>query len=75
VCDNPRDLEAAHAAGCQPHLVRSGRAAALDDASLAEWLAVAPETRVHADLAGFADHMLRGTADAADLDSGPMGLA
>lgn len=75
VCDNPRDLEAAHAAGCRPHLVRSGRAAALDDASLAEWLAVAPDTRVHADLAAFADHLLRGTADGIDLDSGPMGLA
>lgn len=75
VCDNPRDLEAAHAAGCRPHLVRSGRAAALDDASLAEWLAVAPETLVHADLAALADHLLRGSGDGLDLDSGPMGLA
>ncbi|WP_348753133.1 D-glycero-beta-D-manno-heptose 1,7-bisphosphate 7-phosphatase [uncultured Aquincola sp.] len=75
VCDNPRDLEAAHAAGCRPHLVRSGRAAELDDASLAEWLAVAPETLVHADLAALADHLLRGSGDGLDLDSGPMGLA
>ena len=75
VCDNPRDLEAAQAAGCRPHLVRSGRAAALDDASLAEWLAVAPETLVHADLAALADHLLRGSGDGLDLDSGPMGLA
>ncbi len=75
VCDNPRDLEAAHAAGCPPHLVRSGRAAELGDEELAQWLAVAPETQVHRDLAALADHLLRAEGDDADLDSGPMGLA
>ena len=32
VCDTLRDLEAARAAGCQPHLVRTGRAAVADEA-------------------------------------------
>ena len=58
VCDTLRDLEAAQAAGCQPHLVRTGRAAVADDATLAQWLAAVPGTKVHADMAAFAEHLV-----------------
>jgi D-glycero-D-manno-heptose 1,7-bisphosphate phosphatase len=57
VCDTLRDLEAAKAAGCQPHLVRSGRAAEADDATIAQWLQAVPGTVVHADLSAFAAHV------------------
>jgi D-glycero-D-manno-heptose 1,7-bisphosphate phosphatase len=59
VADTLRDLEAARAAGCEPHLVRSGRAAALDDAQLQQLVLQVPGTVVHEDLTGFADHLLR----------------
>jgi D-glycero-D-manno-heptose 1,7-bisphosphate phosphatase len=58
VCDSVRDLLAAQAAGCPPHLVRTGRAAALSEEELAAWLAQVPATTVHADLDAFADHLL-----------------
>ena len=59
VSDTVRDLQAAAAAGCPPHLVQSGRAAALDDDALARIVAQVPETRVHASLNAFADWLLR----------------
>jgi D-glycero-D-manno-heptose 1,7-bisphosphate phosphatase len=58
VCDTLRDLQAAHNAGCPPHLVRTGRAAAADDATVAQWLQEVPETVVHDDLAAFATHLV-----------------
>ena len=58
VCDTLRDLQAAKAAGCIPHLVRTGRAARIDEATLQEWLRQAPGTFVHNDLAAFADHLV-----------------
>src|SRR5215831_10040069 len=58
VCDTLRDLQAAKAAGCMPHLVRTGRAARIDDATLQEWLRQVPGTVVHPDLAAFADHLV-----------------
>lgn len=59
VGDTLRDLQAAQAAGCEPHLVLSGRAAALADEQLQQLMAQVPATRVHADLAAFADFVLR----------------
>ncbi|MDP3083990.1 MAG: D-glycero-beta-D-manno-heptose 1,7-bisphosphate 7-phosphatase [Rubrivivax sp.] len=59
VGDTLRDLQAAQAAGCEPHLVLSGRAAALGDEQLQQLMAQVPATRVHADLAAFADFVLR----------------
>lgn len=59
VADTLRDLEAAQAAGCEPHLVRSGRAAALDAAQLQHIVAKVPGTEVHADLDAFAEALLR----------------
>ena len=58
VCDTLRDLQAAQAAGCEPHLVRSGRAAALDAAGVASWLEQVPGTIVHSDLSALATHLL-----------------
>ncbi len=59
VGDTLRDLLAAQAAGCEPHLVLSGRAAALGEAELAQIVAQVPNARIHADLAAFADDLLR----------------
>lgn len=59
VSDTLRDLLAARSAGCPPHLVMSGRASHLDEAQLQAMLHEAPGTRVHRDLCGFAEHLLR----------------
>ncbi len=58
VCDTLRDLLAAQAAGCEPHLVLSGRAAGLGEEPLRQMLQQVPGATVHADLAAFADHLL-----------------
>ncbi len=57
--DTLRDLLAAQAAGCEPHLVQTGRAAALSDAQLEDIVQQVPRTRVHGNLAGFAEFLLR----------------
>lgn len=59
VGDTLRDLQAAQAAGCEPHLVRSGRAAALSAAEVAEMVALVPGTFVHQDLGELASHLLQ----------------
>ena len=59
VGDTLRDLLAAQAAGCEPHLVLTGRAAQLDEAALQAMLQQVPATRVHADLDAFADFLLQ----------------
>lgn len=58
VSDTLRDLQAAVAAGCEPHLVRSGRAAALEPAQLEQIVAQVPGVEVHADLRAFAERLL-----------------
>ncbi len=59
VADTLRDLQAARAAGCPPHLVRTGRAALAGEAELAQWVAAVPGTTVHDDLSAFASHLLQ----------------
>ena len=71
VCDTLRDLQAARAAGCEPHLVRSGRAAALDEAQAIDIAARVPGTELHDDLGAFVDFLLQ---RAHVPDSSPMGL-
>jgi D-glycero-D-manno-heptose 1,7-bisphosphate phosphatase len=71
LCDTVRDLQAAHAANCEPHLVLSGRAARLSEAQLIEMVAQVPVTEVHDDLSGFVDFLLQ---RAHVPDSSPMGL-
>jgi D-glycero-D-manno-heptose 1,7-bisphosphate phosphatase len=74
VGDSLRDLQAGVAVGCQPHLVRTGKGAGLNAAELQALCAQVPGTIVHADLAAFADHMIRterkGRADSGESDSG-----
>ena len=87
--DSLRDLQAGAAVGCQTHLVRTGKAGALDAQGLAHLLAQVPGTQVHDDLAAFAEFMIarersrRAAAKAegmprpageSPLDSGPGGL-
>ena len=59
VGDSVRDLEAAVAAGCPPHLVRTGKAAALSEAQIAELKERMPQLQVHADLAAFAESLIQ----------------
>ncbi len=58
VGDTARDLEAGAAAGCQTHLVRSGKGANLSTAEVEALCERLPGTRVHADLAAFADDLI-----------------
>jgi D-glycero-D-manno-heptose 1,7-bisphosphate phosphatase len=56
VGDTPRDLQAGAVVGCQPHLVLTGKAEALRGQPLpADY---PPDTRVHRDLAAFADWLV-----------------
>jgi D-glycero-D-manno-heptose 1,7-bisphosphate phosphatase len=57
--DTLRDLLAAQAAGCEPHLVLTGRAEGLSDGQLQAIVQQVPATRVHDDLSAFADFLLR----------------
>lgn len=56
VGDSARDLVAGVAVGCEPHLVLTGKAAAYKGQSLPD--GYPPNTRVHADLAAFAEFLL-----------------
>ena len=58
VGDTLRDLHAAAAAGCEPHLVLTGRAAALPEDELKKGLAAVPNAHIHADLEAFAEFLL-----------------
>jgi len=58
VVDTLRDLQAAAAAGCEPHLVLSGRAQGLEPAQVRHIVDQVPGTEVHVDLAAFAEHLL-----------------
>lgn len=70
--DTLRDLLAAHAAGCEPHLLLTGRAANIGDDQLHHMLSQVPGARAHADLAAFADFLLR-RHHVADSESGDLG--
>jgi D-glycero-D-manno-heptose 1,7-bisphosphate phosphatase len=87
--DSLRDLQAGAAVGCEPHLVKTGKAGELDAGALAALVDQVPGTQVHTDLAAFAEFMIarervrRAAAKAegaprpageSALDSGPGGL-
>ena len=59
VGDSVRDIEAAVAAGCMPHLVLTGKGASMTDAQLAQLKQRTPGLQVHADLAAFAEHLIQ----------------
>jgi D-glycero-D-manno-heptose 1,7-bisphosphate phosphatase len=73
VVDTLRDLQAARAAGCEPHLVRTGRAGALTDAQVVEIVQQVPTSEVHDDLSDFADFLLA-RAHVPTSGPSPMGL-
>lgn len=52
------DLRAALSVGCTPHLVRTGQAAALDDAAVAALVTELPGLVVHADLTACVEALL-----------------
>jgi D-glycero-D-manno-heptose 1,7-bisphosphate phosphatase len=56
VGDTPRDLQAGAVVGCQPHLVLTGKAESLRGHPLPDTYPTG--TRVHRDLAAFADWLL-----------------
>jgi len=58
VCDTARDLQAAHAAGCEPHIVRTGRAAALSDNELSQWTAGIDRVQAHDNLVALAEFLI-----------------
>ena len=63
VGDGLRDLQAGAAVGCEPHLVLTGKGAALAGQTLpADY---PPATRVHRDLAAFAEWLISSRAAAA----------
>jgi D-glycero-D-manno-heptose 1,7-bisphosphate phosphatase len=62
VGDSLRDMLAAQAAGCMPHLVLSGRHAMVDPTRLPPEFPA--QTLVHADLGAFVDHLLGGQGQA-----------
>ena len=59
VGDRRGDLQAGTAVGCQPHLVRTGKGARLDESQLEQLCLDIPGTQVHADLAAFAEFVTR----------------
>ena len=63
VGDSARDLLAAAAVGCEPHLVLTGKAVVYKGRSLSD--DYPPNTRVHADLAAFAEFLLNREEQAA----------
>lgn len=74
VGDTLRDMQAGAAAGCPTHLVRTGKSADLNGASLAALLDAVPGTHAHDDLASFADWLIRQERshrpDTGETDSG-----
>jgi D-glycero-D-manno-heptose 1,7-bisphosphate phosphatase len=74
VGDTLRDLQAGAAVGCHPHLVRTGKGERMTDAQIEALCAQVPGTVVHADLAAFAEHLIReerrGRQDTGESDSG-----
>jgi D-glycero-D-manno-heptose 1,7-bisphosphate phosphatase len=80
VGDVLRDLQAGAAVGCPTHLVRTGKAARMDEIQIADLCAKVPGTTVHADLNAFAEWLIRrereitGTGGG-EIDSGFGGLS
>ena len=72
--DSLRDLQAGAALGCEPHLVRTGKAAAMSDVQLAQTVATVQGTFVHTDLKAFAEFVIqrerKGRGASGESDSG-----
>jgi len=76
VGDRIGDLQAGVAVGCQPHLVRTGKGARLDETQIEQLCLAVPGTQVHADLTAFAEsitraeRLARGSQGTSDSDFG-----
>ena len=57
--DTVRDLQAAHAAGCEPHLLLSGRSGQLSADEAQQLAEQVPGSRVHADLDALVAHLVQ----------------
>lgn len=60
VGDSLRDLLAGAAAGCQPHLVRTGNAGRFSTEQMDDVMRQLPSTQVHTSLSTFVSSLLRG---------------
>ena len=58
VGDLPRDVLAAQSVGCEPHLVRTGQAAAMTESELVDLRRQVPDLTIHPDLSAFADFLI-----------------
>ena len=58
VGDLPRDVLAAQSVGCEPHLVRTGQAATMPEASLQALRQKVPDLTIHPNLSAFADYLI-----------------
>ncbi|HWP20864.1 MAG TPA: D-glycero-beta-D-manno-heptose 1,7-bisphosphate 7-phosphatase [Burkholderiaceae bacterium] len=67
--DTLRDLQAAEAAGCEPHLILCGRSAHLSEAEAHALVAQVPGSRVHASLDALVAHLMQRAAVAGGLAS------
>lgn len=59
VGDSMRDLRAGEAAGCRPHLVRTGKLGRAGEEAITLACAEVPGTQVHDDLAAFAEALVQ----------------
>jgi D-glycero-D-manno-heptose 1,7-bisphosphate phosphatase len=66
-----RDLRVCQAAGCRPHLVRTGKLGLAGDDAIASACAEVPGLQVHADLAAFAEALVRQERAARGESGGP----
>ncbi|MCW7537258.1 D-glycero-beta-D-manno-heptose 1,7-bisphosphate 7-phosphatase [Aquabacterium sp. A7-Y] len=57
--DTVRDLQAARAAGCEPHLLRTGRSGYLSDEEARALAEQVPGSIVHDDLSAFAEYLVQ----------------
>ena len=58
VGDLPRDVLAAQSVGGEPHLVRTGQAATMPEASLQALRQKVPDLTIHPNLSAFADYLI-----------------
>lgn len=58
VGDLPRDVLAAQSVGCEPHLVRTGQAAAMTETELIDLRQQVSDLTIHPDLSSFADFLI-----------------